>query len=86
MLVNLMAEMARYNVSVTDIARLIARTPRATKNRIYGSVEISSEDIRKIRDKYFKQFTLDYLLDDHPCDVQPILGTLNREPAQTKPA
>ena len=44
MLINLAAEMTRFGVSVADIAHAIGRTERATKNRIYGRVEISSED------------------------------------------
>lgn len=72
MLINLAAEMTRFSVSVADIASAIGRTERATKNRIYGRVEISSEDIKTIRDSFFKFCTLDYLLDETPCQVRPI--------------
>lgn len=78
MLINLAAEMTRFGVSVADIAHAIGRTERATKNRIYGRVEISSEDIKTIRDSFFKFYTLDYLLDETPCLVQPIEPQANK--------
>lgn len=69
MLVNLSAEMVRFNISINDVARVINKTPRATKNRINGTVEITSDDIRTIRDAFFKHCTLDYLLDETPWRI-----------------
>ena len=75
MLVNLKAEMARFGVSAADIARAIGRNERATKRRIRGEVEISGDDIRTIRDAFFPNCTLDYLLEEKP--VIPLQARLS---------
>lgn len=69
MLVNLLAEMTRFGVTDEQIARAIGRTRRAVKSRLNGEIEISSEDIKKIRDHFFPFYTLDYLLDEEPLIV-----------------
>lgn len=66
MLVNLKAEMARFGVTSADIAKAIGRNERAAKRRIQGEVEISGDDIRTIRDTFFPNCTLDYLLEEKP--------------------
>ena len=71
MLANLKAEMARYNIRSRDIAVVIGKTERAVKNRINGQVEISIEDVRQIRDRFFPHCTLDYLLAEPPAQPQP---------------
>ena len=71
MLVNLQAEMVRYGIDEAEIANAIGRTKRAVKNRLLGVVEISAEDIRKIRDSFFPALSLDYLTSEVPCEVIP---------------
>lgn len=71
MLVNLLAEMSRFGVSPAQIAELLGRRERAIKKRLSGEVEISSDDLKKIRDKFFPFYTLDYLLEETPVVVEP---------------
>jgi hypothetical protein len=70
MLINLMAEMTRYGITASDISPVINKDVRAVKRRISGDIEITAEDIMKIRDKFFQEFSLDYLLCEKP--VPPI--------------
>jgi hypothetical protein len=71
MLVNLKAEMIRFNITAEKLGEAVNRSGRAMKRRLDGTVEISSEDIRKIRDVYFQHCSLDYLLSETPCIVYP---------------
>ena len=70
MLVNLRAEMVRYGISEADIANAIGRERRAVKNRLIGSVKISAKDIKIIRDSFFPNLSLDYLLSEAPCEAE----------------
>lgn len=72
MLVNLVAEMKRFSVSNKQIAEILGRSERAVKNRIYGDTEISSDDLKKIRNAFFPFYSLDYLIDESPVVVRPV--------------
>ncbi len=71
MLVNLCAEMVRHGITDVDIANTINRERRAVKNRLDCKVQISSSDLKKIRDKHFPFYTLDYLLSEVPTVEVP---------------
>lgn len=71
MLVNLIAEMHRFGITAIQVAKVTGRTERAVKNRLSGTVEISSEDLKKIRAEFFPFYSLDYLLDETPIIVKP---------------
>lgn len=69
MLSNLKAEMARHNIKVETIAVAINRTKRAVRSRVEGRVPMSAKDIKAIRDTFFPECTLDYLLvESAPAD------------------
>lgn len=72
MLVNLLAEMQRYQVSAEMVANVTGKSARQVKGRLKGKVEISSDDIKKIRDEFFPLCSLDYLLSEHPVHVVPV--------------
>lgn len=71
MLVNLMAEMSRFGVSIVDLADLLGRERRAIKNRLSGVVDITGDEIALIRDRYFPSCALDYLLSENPIPPRP---------------
>lgn len=66
MLVNLQAEMVRFGVTPAAIAKVINKDERAVKNRLKGTVDITGDELRAIRDHFFPNFTLDYLLSEKP--------------------
>lgn len=87
MLVNLIAEMKRFGISPAQIAEVTGRSERAIKSRIFGNVEISSDDLKKIRKEFFPFYSLDYLLDETPAIVMPIeqdLGKLGRDTSEDR--
>lgn len=61
MLSNLSAEMARYGVSVMDIANALGVTDRTVRSKLAGEHEFSFYDAEKIRDKLFPTLRLEYL-------------------------
>lgn len=58
---NLAAEMARRGVTKHDIGTLIFATWRSVHRRIMGEAEFSVTDAVKIRDKFFPDFSVEYL-------------------------
>jgi hypothetical protein len=58
---NLEAEMARYNVSVKDLADCISVNEKTMRSYLSRTSKIAWEDARKIKHKYFPQFEMEYL-------------------------
>lgn len=58
---NLRAEMARYGISNGDIQKLLCCSGKTVKNKLCGKTEFTVSEALKIRNKYFKGYTLEYL-------------------------
>lgn len=58
---NLRAEMARHNVSMTDISRVARKTDRSIRDKISGKGDFTLTEIVAIRDTFFPDRSLDYL-------------------------
>lgn len=71
MLVNLLAEMKRYQITEEMLGEVTGKKPRQIRERIKGNIEISSDDIKKIRNAFFSNYSLDYLLSETPILVIP---------------
>jgi hypothetical protein len=50
---NLKAEMARKNVTISDLARAIHRTDRSVRDKVSGKGDFSWSEINTIRDQFF---------------------------------
>lgn len=58
---NLKAEMARYNVSVQDIARVIEKTEKAVSGKLTGRTDFTWGEVLAIRNELFPNCSIDYL-------------------------
>ena len=60
---NLMAEMARRNISEEDIGRAIGKDKRTAHNKIIGSTKLTLSEAMSIG-KLFPECSIDYLFGD----------------------
>lgn len=58
---NLTAEMARENVTISDLARTIHRTDRSVRNKMSGRQDFRWSEINAIRDQFFRGQSIEYL-------------------------
>lgn len=58
---NLKAEMARENVTISDLARTIHRTDRSVRNKMSGRQDLRWSEINAIRDQFFHGQSIEYL-------------------------
>ena len=58
---NLMAEMTRSNVRVSDIQSLLGCTEKTVRNKLNGKTEFSVNEAMLIRDTYFPGLRVEYL-------------------------
>lgn len=58
---NLLAEMARYNVSNADIQRILNCSAKTVTNKLTGVTEFTIPEGFKIRNAFFPGLRLDYL-------------------------
>lgn len=58
---NLMAEMARIEISVSDLSRVTRRTDRCIRNKVTGKGDFTLTEIVIIRNSFFPGQSLDYL-------------------------
>lgn len=61
MLSNLRAEMARYGVTASDIARVTGKTDRSIRDKISGKRDFTLPESVAIRDAFFPVLSLEYL-------------------------
>lgn len=61
MLVNLKAEMTRYGVTATDIAKVTGKTDRSVRDKISGKRDFTLPESAAIRDAFFPGMKLEYL-------------------------
>lgn len=58
---NLRAEMARKNVTVSDLAKAIHKTDRSVRDKVSGKGDFSWSEINVIRDQFFSGLSIEYL-------------------------
>lgn len=58
---NLIAEMARYGVSNTDIQNLLGCSEKTVRNKLNGDTAFYFQETTKIRETFFKGYRLEYL-------------------------
>lgn len=63
MLNNLRAEMARSNIVVKDVAKVLGLGNRATRDRLAGRVMFSIDEALAVRDAFFPEVEVGYLFD-----------------------
>lgn len=63
LLSNLRAEMARYKVSVSDLASLLKCTDRTIRNKIEGATPLTYLEAITIKNTYFKDLDTEYLFE-----------------------
>lgn len=60
---NLMAEMARRDLTTDDLAKIIKINPRTVRNKLYGRTEFKWPEVIKIRDSIAPDKTLEELFE-----------------------
>ena len=60
---NLMAEMARKGITQKDISTCIKKDKSTLSDKMNGKREFKISEIKKIKDTFFPDLTLDYLFD-----------------------
>ena len=55
---NLRAEMARYNITIQDIAKALNRTRETISNKLSGKSTLNLDEAFKINDTFFPQYDL----------------------------
>lgn len=63
---NLKAEMTRFGIKSSDIAKVLGVTNRAISCKFTGKTEFTRIEMFKIRKELFPNYTLDYLFSDKP--------------------
>lgn len=66
---NLKAEMARRNISVSEIAGAAGKSIPATSNNLNGRGSFTVDEAVKIRDKKFPEMSIDYLFSEEPKQI-----------------
>lgn len=66
MLPNLKAEMARFDIKNKDVADLLDLTPKTISVKLNNKGEFTRIEMCKIKEKFFSEFSLDYLFSDKP--------------------
>lgn len=61
---NLRAEMERYGVTVTDIQKNLGCSEKTVRNKINGETDFTLPEAFKIKNEFFKGYTLEYLFAD----------------------
>lgn len=61
MLYNLRAEMARRNITSSDISRVVRKTDRSVRDKIKGKRDFTLTECTVIRDTFFPNLSLEYL-------------------------
>ena len=62
---NLLAEMARKNITQNDIAKLLNKTVSTVSTKINGKYQFTLDEAEKIKDKYFSDKDISYLFEKH---------------------
>jgi len=61
MLSNLKAEMARYDVSINDIAVVVGRSYRTICDRLNGKSQFPIDDAITVKNRFFQGIDTEYL-------------------------
>lgn len=78
MLSNLRAEMTRYGVTASDIAREIGKTDRSIRDKISGKRDFTLPESAAIRDAFSQDCRSNISLPAHPQDKKQ--GPAEAEP------
>lgn len=69
---NLMAEMARYGITIADIQRVLECSERTVRNKLNNERDFTVPEALKIRRVFFPNMTLEYLFATEPTtDERP---------------
>lgn len=68
MLKNLIAEMARINLSQKDLAKFIGKDEKSISNKIYCRTEFTRKEMVEIKKRYFPKCSLDYLFEQDEAE------------------
>lgn len=60
---NLLAEMARKSVTVSDLAKILKCSDRTVKNKIAGITPFTYKEATTIRNTFFKKLDTEYLFE-----------------------
>lgn len=58
---NLRAEMERYGVTVANIQKILGCSEKTVRNKINGETDFTLPEAFKIKNEFFKGYTLEYL-------------------------
>ncbi len=61
---NLLAEMARKNITANDIAEIIGKSTKSASNKLKGNYEFTRKEMFAIKKILFPKLTLEYLFSD----------------------
>lgn len=61
MLRNLKAEMARANITASEIAKATGRSNRTVRDRLMGRTQFPIQDAIAVKEAFFPEMTLEYL-------------------------
>lgn len=65
---NLLAEMARQSISVSDLAKILKCSERTVKNKIEGKTPFTYKEAITIRNSFFKKLDTEYLFSQQQED------------------
>jgi hypothetical protein len=75
MFTNFKAEMARYQITCTDIGKLIGKSSGWVENRLQGKANLPIDLAIKIRNEFFKNSSYDYLFSNEPNPIEKMDNT-----------
>ena len=67
---NLLAEMRRFGLTQSDLCAPLGISERAFQKKVSGESDFYFRDIETIRDKFFPQYRLDYLMYDDAAETK----------------
>lgn len=65
---NLLAEMKRFGLTHAEVCASIGITERALQKKIAGESDFYFREIETIRDRFFPQYKLEYLMHNDPAE------------------
>lgn len=63
---NWKAEMARYGITCSDIAKLVNKNPNWVENRLQGKATLPIDAAIVIRNHFFRSLSYEYLFSNSP--------------------
>lgn len=66
---NLKAEIARFDIKISDLQRVLNCSERTVRNKLNGSSALTYPEAKKIKDAFFPECPMEYLFDDEPSEA-----------------